>query len=279
MQAALRGWREQTFTALFGAGRGRDFYKDAYREGLEHLTLKIASDESTVLAWPWEALHDPESVPLAHACRLERQLSGQHDPLPLPLPKKLPRERINILLITARPYEAGVGFRTLSRPLLELIGRKHLPANIDMPRPPTFEQLRRRLSECKGYYHIVHFDGHGGYGPLQNGDGFHGAERLPVGDDRRRGGERLRLGGGVLTARRGAQRGGDGLFAVCQRRGTIHPTVLRAAVRLGQRHRTMSFSRCSRRWRCTSALSMRIIWNTWQRPLKRRKTGLRSSGF
>ena len=170
VQAALRGWGEQTFTALFGAGRGRDFYKDAYREGLEHLTLKIASDDPKVLAWPWEALRDPEAIPLAHACQFERQLSGQHDPLPLP--ENLPRERINILLITARPYEADVGFRTLSRPLLELIERERLPANIDMLRPPTFEQLRRCLSERKGHYHIVHFDGHGGYGPVQGGDGF-----------------------------------------------------------------------------------------------------------
>jgi hypothetical protein len=26
--------------------------------------------------------------------------------------------------------------------------------------------LRAKLREKKGFYHIVHFDGHGGYGPV-----------------------------------------------------------------------------------------------------------------
>ncbi|MDQ2694462.1 MAG: CHAT domain-containing protein, partial [Pseudomonadota bacterium] len=162
VQAALRSWGEAAFAALFGSGRGRDFYHDAYRAGLENLTLKIASDDPRVLAWPWEALHDPAAAPLAHACQMERQLSGQHDPLPLP--EDLPREQIRILLVTARPYEADVGFRTLSRPLLELVEREELPVHIDLLRPPTFDQLRRHLHKHPGQYHIVHFDGHGGYG-------------------------------------------------------------------------------------------------------------------
>ena len=41
---------------------------------------------------------------------------------------------------------------------------KRTPAGrIKMLRPPTFEQLRREL-QAHGYYHIVHFDGHGGFG-------------------------------------------------------------------------------------------------------------------
>ena len=141
---------------------------------MENLTLKIASDNPHVLAWPWEALRDPQSAPLAHTCRIERQLSKQ---LTSPdLPTDLPRNRINILLVVARPYDADVGFRTLSRPLLDLISSENLPAKIDMLRPPTFDQLRQHLRNHPGYYHIVHFDGHGGYGP-QNQNQYKGNTR------------------------------------------------------------------------------------------------------
>jgi hypothetical protein len=171
VQASLKAWGEEAFKALFHSGRGRDFYHDAYRAGLENLTLKIASDDPRVLVWPWEALRDPQtSGTLAHHCHMERQLSGQHDPLDLPA--TLPRDRINILLITARPYEADVGFRALSRPLLDLIAQDNLPVSVEMLRPPTFDQLRTHLHARPGYYHIVHFDGHGGYGPGVSPDGY-----------------------------------------------------------------------------------------------------------
>jgi hypothetical protein len=68
IQKTLDEWGKQTFKALFDSGRGRDFYMNAFRDGLENLTLKIVSDDPHVLAWPWEALADPEATPLAHAC-------------------------------------------------------------------------------------------------------------------------------------------------------------------------------------------------------------------
>ena len=161
---ALQGWGEDTFTRLF-SGRARDWYQDARRSGdsLGGLNVKIASDDPRILAWPWEALRDPEGTTLAHTYRIERQLSELHDPLPLP--DTLARDRIHILLIIARPYgKRDVGYHALSRPLVELIRTEHLPVHIDVLRPPTFAQLRRRLHEKPGFYHIVHFDGHGGYG-------------------------------------------------------------------------------------------------------------------
>ncbi|WP_169249057.1 tetratricopeptide repeat protein [Candidatus Competibacter phosphatis] len=184
VQDALRGWGEQAFTALFGAGSGRDFYHDAYRDGLENLDLRIASDHPGVLAWPWEALADPQHPgALAHHCRIERRLDRGHDPLPLP--EGLPRDRINILFVTARPYEDDVRFRSLSRPVVEWIEQRELPARVTILRPPTFERLREHLRERPAYYHIVHFDGHGGYGVGSvSGDGaphlFRGPQGLLV---------------------------------------------------------------------------------------------------
>ncbi len=163
IRSALEDWGQQAFQGLF-SGNALLWYHDAYRTGLEHLTLKIASDDPGILAWPWEALSDPQSGTLAHGCRIERQLSELY--APLPLSGNLPREGIHILLITARPKAEDVRFRALSRPLLELIEQEKLPARIDILRPPSFERLQARLGEKPDYYHIVHFDGHGGYGVM-----------------------------------------------------------------------------------------------------------------
>ena len=161
-QDALKDWGSDCFSRLF-AGQALLWYDAARREGLAQLNLKIASDDPRVLAWPWEALRDPHGSTLAHDCRIERQLSELHDPLPLP--DALPEERINILLVIARPYgDSDVGFHVLSRPLIERIEAQGLPVQVDLLRPPSFAQLERRLRQRPGHYHMVHFDGHGGYG-------------------------------------------------------------------------------------------------------------------
>jgi tetratricopeptide (TPR) repeat protein len=41
---------------------------------------------------------------------------------------------------------------------------QRLPVRIHVLRPPTFEELETQLRRRPGFYHIVHFDGHGGYG-------------------------------------------------------------------------------------------------------------------
>ncbi len=132
----------------------------------------MASDNPQVLSWPWEALIDPQVGDLAHLCRIERQLDSA--PEPLPLPENLPKDRVHILLVTARPYQNDIAYRSITRPLVELIQKEQLPAEVKVLRPPTFEQLRRELQEQPGRYHIVHFDGHGGFGQVVSG----GAEKF-----------------------------------------------------------------------------------------------------
>ncbi|QBE65800.1 tetratricopeptide repeat protein [Pseudoduganella lutea] len=159
---ALKEWGIQAFNALFGQDKARDWYRDATRSAHAELHLIITSDDARVLAWPWEALHDPLVGDLALHCRIERQLQYLEDP-PEPHPA-LSRESIGILLVTARPYDADVGYRSISRPLVELIHKENLPARVKLLRPPTFDQLRAELQANPGAYHIVHFDGHGGFG-------------------------------------------------------------------------------------------------------------------
>lgn len=157
IQKTLRAWGRQAFHALFGNNSGHDFYKQVCAENdLEHLTLRIVSDDPAVLAWPWEALYDPIESRLVETFRIERRLNESADLTGLSA--ELPRNRINVLMLTARFAEHDTGFRTLARSLKALIDEEHLPVHIDILRPPTFEQLRLVLQQRRNDYHIVHFD-------------------------------------------------------------------------------------------------------------------------
>ena len=162
IQDTLDEWGKDTFTKLF-KGKAHDRYQEARKLNLDQLILKIASDDPRILAWPWEALHDPQGTTLAHTCRIERQLKELHDPRPLP--HNLPTDRINILLVIARPYgDQDVCSHALSRPLIELSHKQSVPVRVDVLRPPSFDQLREALQEKPGFYHLVHFDGHASFG-------------------------------------------------------------------------------------------------------------------
>ena len=115
-----------------------------------------------MLGWPWEALHDPQAGLLAQTCQIERRLNTVRRPDKVG--QRWPKDQVNILLVTARPYEGDVRYRSISRPLVELIDKQDLPAQVTVLRPPTFENLREHLRERPNHYHIVHFDGHGSYG-------------------------------------------------------------------------------------------------------------------
>jgi tetratricopeptide (TPR) repeat protein len=164
VQRALEKWGRLTFERLF-SGQPLLWYDRIRTSGLSNLVLKVACDDPTVLAWPWEALRDPHGATLAHTCRLERQLSDLHDPLPLP--EGLSKTRVNILLVIARPYgDEDVGFHAVSGPVVDWVHADRVPVRIEVLRPPTFTALQQRLEARPGHYHIVHFDGHGGYGEV-----------------------------------------------------------------------------------------------------------------
>jgi tetratricopeptide (TPR) repeat protein len=169
---SLRDWGQQAFSTFFENRSAGRMFDAAVAEDYSDLYLQIASDDPRVLAWPWEALHDPEVGWLAQTCQIERRLNSVPDPKPLR--GDLPKDQVNILLIVARPYGSrDVRFRSIARPLVDLIERDRLPAHVELLRPPTFDQLRQHLHEHPGFYHILHFDGHGAYGiPHQPGDGF-----------------------------------------------------------------------------------------------------------
>jgi len=157
---ALRAWGAEAFHVLFDQREA-----GGWIEGSSILQVRAA--DPRVLSWPWEALYDPKaSSYVGHQRHMERQLVGLPEP---PAVTALPKDRINILLVVCRPYRHDVGYRSIARPLIELIRSKKLPVHVDILRPPTFRQLREHLRQHPGYYHVLHFDGHGVYGDV-NGD-------------------------------------------------------------------------------------------------------------
>ncbi|MGK3986910.1 tetratricopeptide repeat protein [Sorangium sp. So ce136] len=169
--AALRAWGQQAFQALFDRADAGGMLAAASAEGYRELLLQIWSDDPRVLAWPWEALRDSQGRALSPACQIERRLNRAQDPPPVPA--ELPRDRVSILLVIARPYEGDVQFRSIARPLVELIEKQGLPARVHVLRPPTLDRLREHLRERPNHYHLVHFDGHGSYGPREAPTGPH----------------------------------------------------------------------------------------------------------
>ena len=171
---ALQAWGEAVFDRLF-AGPAQNWYQAAKGENFRNFRLKIASDAPEIMAWPWEALYSREDGYLALRFPIERQLSRDLGDPP-PLPEDLPQDALHILYVIPRPDgTANLGYRTLAKSLVHFIEESRLPVTVDVLRPPTFDRLRQTLKERPGYYHIVHFDGHGDYGDSVPGEGQYGA--------------------------------------------------------------------------------------------------------
>ena len=77
------------------------------------------------------------------------------------------RPTLKILVVTARPGgPRDIGYRTISRPLLDGLRRARLPVEVDLLRPGTWEALKAHLRAAteehgSGWYQVVHFDLHG----------------------------------------------------------------------------------------------------------------------
>ncbi len=151
--AALKDWGQAAFRALLGS------------RPLAEGNVAVVADDPRVFGWPWEALTDKQGHWLSEACAVERRPSVPASVADLPT--GLARDRVRILLVIARSGENDVRFRSLARPVVELIERERLPAEIEVLRPPTFPRLWKHLEEQNRAgrpYHLVHFDGHGHFG-------------------------------------------------------------------------------------------------------------------
>jgi tetratricopeptide (TPR) repeat protein len=161
------------FGQVFGAEAGYD-YRSLRASSFDGCRIEV-SGSAALHRLHWEALRDPELPgPLAVRLPVTRRVSGQ--PSKFVVHHDLPT--LNILVVTARPDgPRDVGYRTISRPLLEALRTASLPVTVDLVRPGTWQALSDHLQAAtgrhgSGWFHIAHFDLHGAfaeYGPLDAG--------------------------------------------------------------------------------------------------------------
>ena len=126
-------------------------------------SVRIVSDSPATLSWPWEILCDPGVGALARCYSVERQPQEIGAPI---CSIERETEELHILFVISRPDGSQeINYLAMAREVLDYVSRENLQVTVDVLRPATFENLKRTLEIKQGYYHIVHFDGHGAYSP------------------------------------------------------------------------------------------------------------------
>ncbi|GHO73952.1 hypothetical protein KSD_17230 [Ktedonobacter sp. SOSP1-85] len=160
---SIREYGEILFKQIFADPRALASYQQARMGGLETLRIEIAG--SPIFdRLHWEALYDPELKEFLalYASVWRQNIAPQTFPADM-----RSSTTINILVVVARPAGAqDVGYRTISRPLLDALKEIPQPVRLTLLRPGTYraldEHLERTTGEHKaGYYHVIHFDVHG----------------------------------------------------------------------------------------------------------------------
>jgi len=160
----------ELFRAVFQADDdARDLWA-GLRTRLNEARVEVVTGVAGATAIPWELIRDPKTdTPLALRARaFVRAQPRAAQPPALPPVPQAGAEPIRILLVICRP-RAGedVPFRSVASRILKGLGEEARQAfDLEVLRPPTFEQLARvlRAAQARGKpYHIVHFDGHGLY--------------------------------------------------------------------------------------------------------------------
>ena len=141
---------------------GSDVWESACRN-LGDTRIEVETEVEDALV-PWELMRDPVAdLPLALdvaafvRCHSRSAL--------LPNPAKPAAGKIRILLAICRLEDDRVPFRSVARHLIRGLNEAaREPFYLEVLRPPTFEQLARRLRAAKAQgepFHAGHFDGHG----------------------------------------------------------------------------------------------------------------------
>lgn len=111
----------------------------------------------------WETMEDPVrgSLALLENCSISRAPLGRfHSSFSLAA-----RNSVNVVFFTSRTQDPSrdLPSRPESIALLELVKNHNLPLRLDVVRPGSSSRLKALLeSQSKGFYHIIHFDCHGG---------------------------------------------------------------------------------------------------------------------
>jgi tetratricopeptide (TPR) repeat protein len=180
--ARITAYGQKLFAQVFG----RDAYVDYRRlrdRGFDGCRIEV-SGPAGLHRLHWEALADPDlPTPLAVRLPVTRRVTGVGSKFNPPGD----RPTLNVLVVTARPDgPEDVGYRTVSRPLLDAVRVARLPVRVDLVRPGTWEALQAHLGAVKeergsGWYQVIHFDLHGAFEDYPALEKGRKAERLLFG--------------------------------------------------------------------------------------------------
>lgn len=138
---------------------------------LSETRIEIITGIREATAIPWELLRDPlTDVPLA--LRAQSFVRAPVDSAqPALAPQSAHSDKLRVLLVICRPAgREDVPFRSVASRIVRTLTQEARDlVQLDVLRPPTFEQLSKTVREAKragAPYHMVHFDGHGVYEEL-----------------------------------------------------------------------------------------------------------------
>jgi tetratricopeptide (TPR) repeat protein len=165
VEALMTERGEGLFRSLFGTHQGIQLWT-MIEPHLSATRVEITTDISEATAIPWELIRNPHTgtyLALSVASFVRTQRGTQ-----ITLAPTGEADKVRILLVICRPHGGeDVPFRSVAGRLVTRLNDDARDAfDLDVLRPPTYEQLAKTLRLAKERarpYHIVHFDGHGDY--------------------------------------------------------------------------------------------------------------------
>jgi len=161
-------WGKSLFSAAFQEREAQRRFNSFQDSEAENRLLTISTDHPTILALPWELLHDSDAHDgtfLFHenpSISIRRRVAGADKGRTIYKPQA--KASAHILFVVSRPNGAGfLDPRADAQPVLDAIDR-HAPGRVcvEFLRPPTLDALLERLDDrSKPAVDILHFDGHG----------------------------------------------------------------------------------------------------------------------
>jgi tetratricopeptide (TPR) repeat protein len=164
VEAFMAECGERLFRSIFESSpRGVQLWTLVERH-LPATRVEIATGIAEATAIPWELIRNPHTATFL-ALSAESFVRAQREPQTALTPTG-EAEKVRILLVICRPKRGeDVPFRSVAGRLVTGLHDDVREAfNLDVLRPPTYEQLAITLGLAKERgrpYHIVHFDGHG----------------------------------------------------------------------------------------------------------------------
>ncbi|MBL8164000.1 MAG: CHAT domain-containing protein [Anaerolineae bacterium] len=168
IEARMKAIGEALFHDIFEANSLTTRLWAKISDSLDDLRVEVVATVQDATAIPWELLRDPTTNTVL-ALSAKAFVRSQDSERTIELPQTAAGEAIRILLVIARPNAGDdVPFRSVAARILKSLSEADRKIyHLDVLRPATFEALGERLRDAKTAgkpYHVVHFDGHGGYG-------------------------------------------------------------------------------------------------------------------